>query len=275
MNDIAVSIWLHWHGHPNAMIGLILIQVTYLAAIGPLRKRYSLSNSVNPQHPTLFSAGILVILISILSPLHILSDKYLFSAHMIQHVLLTLLAPPLLVLGTPGWLISPLLKSRYILAASRRLTHPITAIVTFNFIFSVWHVPALYTLAVRYHDIHVGEHVLFMLSAIIMWMPIYSNVKELPRLSNPLQMIYLFIMSIAQIIVFGMVTFSPEALYSHYIEAPRLWNISPLVDQQIGGIIMKVGSGFLFLGLLILAFFRWYREETVSDSQPGGTSSDE
>jgi len=275
VNNIADSIWLHWHGHPNAVLGLILIQLTYLAAIGPLRNKYSLSDSVDPRHPTFFSAGILVIFVAILSPLHVLSDKYLFSAHMIQHVLLTLLAPPLLVLGTPGWLISPLLKSRFILIISRKLTHPITAIVTFNFIFSIWHIPALYALSVKYHNVHVGEHFLFLLSAIIMWMPIYSNTKELPRLSNPLQMIYLFVMSISQIIVFGMITFSTEALYNHYIEAPRLWNISPLVDQQIGGIIMKVGSGFLFLGLLILAFFRWYGEETESDSRTDTASSDQ
>ena len=267
MNNIADSIWLHWHGHPYAVVGLILMQAAYLIAVGPLRNKYSLSDSIEPRHPTLFSAGILVIFVSILSPLHVLSDKYLFSAHMIQHVLLTLVAPPLLVLGTPGWLISPLLKSRFMLIVSRKLTHPITAIVTFNFIFSIWHVPALYTMSVNYHNVHVGEHVLFMVSAIIMWMPIYSNIKELPRLSNPLQMIYLFVMSIAQIIVIGMVTFSTEALYNHYIEAPRLWNISPLIDQQIGGIIMKVGSGFLFLGLLILAFFRWYNEETRSDGR--------
>ena len=275
MNNIADSIWLHWHGHPYAVVGLILMQAAYLIAVGPLRNKYALSDSIDPRHPTLFSAGILVIFVSILSPLHVLSDKYLFSAHMIQHVLLTLVAPPLLVLGTPGWLISPLLKSRFILIVSRKLTHPITAIVTFNFIFSIWHVPALYALSVKYHNVHVSEHVLFIVSAIIMWMPIYSNIKELPRLSNPLQMIYLFVMSIAQIIVFGMITFSTEALYNHYIEAPRLWSISPLVDQQIGGIIMKVGSGFLFLGLLVLAFFRWYSEETRSDGRTDIESSDQ
>ena len=73
-------------------------------------------------------------------------------------------------------------------------------------------------------------------------------------------MMYLFVMSLAQIIVFGIITFASDPIYIHYVDAPRIWNISPLVDQQLGGIIMKVGSGFLFLTLIIIAFFRWFDE---------------
>jgi cytochrome c oxidase assembly factor CtaG len=69
-------------------------------------------------------------------------------------------------------------------------------------------------------------------------------------------------MSLAQIIVFGIITFAPEPIYTHYVDAPRIWNISALLDQQIGGIIMKVGSGFLFLTIIIFIFLKWFDSES-------------
>ena len=260
------SIWLHWHGHPDALIGLTAFLTIYFIGIGPIRKKYNLSPSIDPGQTTLFTTGILVIFLCLLSPLHILSDQYLFSAHMLQHVLLTLVSPPLIILGTPAWLISPLLRNRTVLRIFKLIFHPIAAIVIFNLVFSIWHLPVLYNLSVTFHSIHVGEHILFMLAAFIMWWPLSSKVPELPRLSYPIQLIYLFVMSLAQIIVFGIITFSQEPIYSHYIEAPRIWNISPLWDQQIGGIIMKVGSGFLFLILIIITFFKWFNEGSKDET---------
>ena len=137
-------------------------------------------------------------------------------------------------------------------------------VISFNFIFAIWHIPELYDYSVKYHWIHVSEHILFIFSSIIMWWPLCSKSPEVPRIPYPLQMIYLFVMSLSQIIVFGIITFSTEPLYDHYINAPRLWDITPLLDQQLGGIIMKVGSGFLFLFLLIIVFFKWFKESTTT-----------
>jgi len=260
------SIWLHWHGHPDALIGLSLLLTIYMAAIGPIRKRFNLASTSSPRETTLFTSGVLVIFLCLLSPLHILSDEYLFSAHMLQHVLLTLIAPPLLIIGTPGWFFSPLLKLNVVFRMFKLLLHPVSAIIIFNLVFSLWHFPGLYNLSVTYHSVHVGEHILFMVAAFIMWWPICSKVDELPRLSYPIQLIYLFVMSLAQIIVFGIITFAQEPIYTHYIDAPRIWNISPLWDQQIGGIIMKVGSGFLFLILMIITFFKWFNEGSENDT---------
>ena len=86
-------------------------------------------------------------------------------------------------------------------------------------------------------------------------------MPELPRLSYPMQMGYVFLLSLAQIIVFGAITFAPEPIYQFYVNAPRVWNLSPLADQQIGGLIMKVGGGALFLGIFITLFFKWFNQE--------------
>ena len=124
-----------------------------------------------------------------------------------------------------------------------------------------WHVPALYISSLIIEGVHASEHLMMIFAAVLVWWPLTSMMPELPRLIYPLQMAYLFAMSVAQIIVFGMVTFAPQPIFDFYINAPRIWGLSPLVDQQIGAIIMKVGSGILFLTLMIVVFFKWYNTE--------------
>ena len=94
-----------------------------------------------------------------------------------------------------------------------------------------------------------------------MWWPIFNKSNNLPRISFPSQMIYIFLLSVAQIIVFGIITFSNNPIYEYYEKSPKLWNMTPLIDQQIGGIIMKVGSAILFLTIIIKRFFDWYQNE--------------
>ena len=244
------------------IIGLGLIEATYLVAVGPLRQRYNLSSTVQHLQVLSFTLGILVIFLSLLSPLHVLADKYLFSAHMLQHVLLTLVAPPLIVLGIPHWLIRPLLRPRLTFMVASVFTHPLVAFILFNATFSIWHIPGLYNLSVTNHGIHIFEHLLFMGTAVCMWWPIFSTLDELPRLSYPLRMGYLFLLSLAQLIIFGPIAFSPEPIYQWYSDAPRVWAfMSVMTDQQLGAIIMKIGGALIFISLIINTFFKWYSSE--------------
>jgi len=262
------SIWTHWHPHHEVLLGLGLLELAYFIGIGPLRKRYKLSDQADPRQTATFTVGVLVIFLSLVSPLHVLSDQYLFSAHMLQHVLLTLVAPPLLILGTPGWLLRRLMRPDLVFRTAKIVTHPVPAFVTFNLIFAMSHLPNLYNLSVTNHSLHVAEHLVFITTAVLMWFPIASTVAEIKRLPYPLQMVYLFLMSLAQVIVFAPITFSNVPLYQWYVDAPQIWSISTLVDQQIGGIIMKIGSGLIFMTLLIVVFFRWFeKEETNARSE--------
>ena len=261
MPDVAGSLWTHWHAHPDVLIGLAILEGAYLLGVGPLRERFNLADSVDPRQVATFTAGVLTILVALLSPFHNLSDNYLFSAHMVQHVLLTLVAPPLLILGAPDWLIRPLLRSDWAFRLVRYGTHPVVAFALFNVIFSMWHIPGLYNASVTNHGVHVLEHIVFIAAAMLMWWPLVSNMPELPRLSYPYQIGYLFVLSIAQLILFAPITFSREPLYQHYVDAPRILGMSALVDQQVGAIFMKIGGGGLLMTLLIVAFFRWFRAE--------------
>ena len=105
------------------------------------------------------------------------------------------------------------------------------------------------------------EGLVATVSLLVLWWPIAGMLPEIPRLSYPATIAYLFLLSIAQIIVFAPITFAREPLYQWYASAPRIWGISPELDQQLGAIFMKMGGGILFLVLIIVAFFRWYGRE--------------
>ncbi|MCH8868938.1 MAG: cytochrome c oxidase assembly protein [Chloroflexi bacterium] len=261
MSELAGSLWFQWEGHAGSLLGIALLQGLYLLGVGPLRERYGLSDSIEPRQIATFTAGVVVIFFALTSPIHVLAENFLFSMHMLQHVLLTLVAPPLLILGTPDWLLRPLLRPNWAFRTARIATNPLVTFAAFNMVFALWHFPALYDTSLTIEWMHAFEHALMISTAVLVWWPITSMMPELPRLNYPLQMGYLFAMSVAQIIVFGIITFARHPIYDFYINAPRVWGISPLADQQIGAMIMKVGGGVLFLSIIIYIFFKWYNSE--------------
>ena len=256
------SIWTKWHFHPDVLIGLAVILGLYLWVIGPGRIKLGLSDTpATSKQILMFVSSILIILFSLISPLHELSDNFLFSAHMLQHILLTLIVPPLMVAGVPGWAFKPVMKFRVIASVAKFVTHPIVTFSAFNLTFSFWHFPALYATSVDFHSLHILEHLMFISTAVMMWWPLMSSSKELPALPEPAKMLYLLGLAIAQILVFAPITFSDAPLYEFYVNAPVVWSLSNLQDQQIGGLIMKVGGGVLFMGLFIQIFLRWAKYE--------------
>ncbi len=240
--------------------------VAYLALIGPVRRKFRLGGPVGLRQIGYFALGLFIFLVAEGSPLHVVSEEYLFSAHMLQHILLTLVMPPLLLLGLPGWCFRFLLV-KGVKPIARLLTSPIMALALFNALYTLWHLPILYEAALYNHNVHLLEHVVMTGSAVLMWWPITSNVPELPRISQALQIIYLFFMAAAQIGIFAVVTFAHDVFYAFYGTAPRLWGISPHQDQQLAGIVMKVGGMFVFLYVLTRAFFGWVRQEEENSAR--------
>ena len=177
---------------------------------------------------------------------------------MLQHLLLTLVVPPLLILGTPGWLLRPVLSFGPVLRVGRVVTFPLVAFGMFNAVFALWHLPVFYEATLEIHAVHIVEHLTMMSTAVIMWWPILSPLPELPRLAPLPQMVYLFLLPVAQLIIFGPITFASGVIYPFYGAAPRVWDLSALADQQIGGVIMKVGSMVVFFTVISIVFYRWF-----------------
>ncbi|HEX9077092.1 MAG TPA: cytochrome c oxidase assembly protein, partial [Anaerolineae bacterium] len=228
--------WLwKWSLEPSIWIGVAALVGGYLLARGPWRARFRDAQPVSRAQTILFLVGAIVLLIALVSPLDEISDYYLFSAHMVQHLLLTLVAPPLLLIGTPGWMLRPFLGYKAIAAPARVLTMPLVAFALFNLDFMIWHVPALYEATLENPGIHIVEHLLFIGTALLNWWPILSPLKELPRLPYPAQILYLFLDAVPSTVLGGILVFAPTVLYATYEAAPRIFGISAPDDQLFAG----------------------------------------
>ncbi len=253
--------WFQWHFHPDIVVGVILLEAVYLLGVGPLRNRYRLADAIPYRHVFLFSLGVLILFVALTSPIHHLADEFLFSAHMVQHLLLMLVTPALLITGTPAWLLRPLVRSPIVLAAVRFLTRPMVAFAISASVLALWHVPALYDLALRNEVAHILEHLTFIFSSVIMWWPVLSPLPEVPRASYPVQMVYLFSLTIPMGFIGAAITFSQQVLYPWYDTVPRLWGLSVISDQQIGGLILKIPGALTFMGVMAVVFFKWYSQD--------------
>jgi putative membrane protein len=190
-------------------------------------------------------------------PIHDISDFYLFTGHMVQHLVLTFVTPPLLLLGTPGWMLRPALRFPPVAAVARFVTTPRAAFAIFNLTLATWHLPPMYNSAMYYHPVHIGQHLMFLTTAVIVWWPLLSPLPELPRLSYPGQMLYSFLMTLPMTVVSIFIVYSDHVLYPAYASAPRMWGLSPLEDQRLGGLIMWIPGGLFFYLLASVIFFRW------------------
>ena len=250
-----------WSLHPSVILGTGILGALYFYGIGPYRRRHGLPPASTRQICS-FSAALLVLLLALNGPVHDLSDYYLFSMHMVQHLVLTLLFPPLLLAGIPNWLLIPLLRRPGVLAIGRLLTRPWVAAVLFSASIAIWHLSPFYDLMMRSHEVHIATHLLFMVTATLMWWPVMSPVPELlPRLPSGIAMLYLFLVGIPMQIVAALITFSDGVLYPWYVAAPRMWGLSPLEDQQLGGLLMWIPGNLWMFAAIGVLFFRWAKEE--------------
>jgi putative membrane protein len=249
-----------WSVHPSVLIGTGLLGALYFWGIGPMRRRFGLGPPAAAWQITSFCAALVLLLLSLNGPVHDLSDYYLFSVHMLQHLLLTLLFPPLLLLGIPEWLLRPLIRPPPVLALARLLTRPWVAALLFSVSIAVWHLSPFYDLMMRNHQVHIATHLMFMVTATLMWWPVMSPLPELPRLPSGMGMLYLFLVGIPMQVVAALITFADEVLYPWYVAAPRTWGLSPLDDQQLGGLLMWIPGNLWMFGAIGVLFFRWSRE---------------
>src|SRR5260370_17453679 len=193
MANIGLNFWLtqgSWDS--TIVIGAALIVGLYVYAVGTLRKRHNFEPAGKGQ-VFAFMLGVGLMLLAIVSPLDELGDSYLFSAHMVQHLFLTIVGPPLLLIGTPEWFVRPIVRNKALFAIARFFTYPAVAFVLFNADFFIWHAPALYNATLENQNIHIFEHLTFIIFGLLYWWPIFSPSKDLPRLSIGGQILYLFL----------------------------------------------------------------------------------
>lgn len=237
--------------------------VAYWAALRLLGPRYVEKGDrpASRRQVLLFCLGVVALVVAEGWPLSGLANNYLYSAHMVQHLIFCLVVPPLLLLGTPSWLVRLLVIRPGIFPVMKRITRPIAAAVIFNALLVASHWPAVVNLTLHNQGVHVASHLLLLFAGFILWWPVLSPLSELPRLSYPGQMLYLFVQTIIPTIPASFLTFASTPLYHFYLSVPRAFGISALNDTRISGIIMKLGMGLELWSVIAVIFFRWSSQE--------------
>ncbi len=186
-----------------------------------------------------------MLLLALESPIDVGGDKYLFSLHMLQHVLLSMVVPPLLLLGLPD---------RWLKRAPGRI-HPLWATLLFNGVLTLWHLPFLYEATLRNEPIHVVEHLSFLVTGVLFWWPIIAPAKGRFALSGVGKIAYLGFAGVPPTILGLVFILSRTVLYPFYAAAPRVVALSPLEDQQAAGLIMfGLGNIIYFVAIWIIFF---------------------
>lgn len=252
--------WRHWHNEPYLVGGLILLGWLYAIFTGPLRGRMAPGEPYPMRHAVKFYASLIVFYLAVGSPLDQIGERFLFSAHMVQHSILMYLAPVLMLLGLPAWLVDPVLGRPAFRVAGRIASHPVICGLVFVLVTSLWHAPVLYEWALQDKVVHVLEHIMFFGSALFYWWPQLSPSKVFPPRTYATQMLFQLGIILGLTPVYAYITFSSDILYPTYEFAPRvIANFSASEDQLLAGIIMKIGGMMIALTAVAVSFYHWYQ----------------
>src|SRR5947209_7654548 len=177
-----------WPLHADVMLWMALLEGGYLLLARRGARLHPREQAVTRRQLTLFSLGVLVLWIAAGTPIHDWGERYLFWVHMVEHLLISMVAAPLLLLGTPAWMVRPALTRRRVLPVARVVTFPIVAFALLNLVQVFTHLPPVLDFILLHHPVHFLAHVLLFGTALLMWWPVFSPLPELPRLSFGAQM---------------------------------------------------------------------------------------
>jgi putative membrane protein len=252
------SPWTALDLHADVVAGVAAVAAVWLAAWRARGERPS------RPHAMRFAGALATLLVTLNGPLHALADGYLFSAHMVQHLALTLIVPPLALTGLPGWMTDALLEARWARSVTAVLglaTRPLVALAAYTVALVVWHLPGPYDAALEHHGLHIVQHVTLIAASVLAWWPVLSPSRRLPPLPYGAQILYLFVFGMPMTVVAAMVTGADDLLYGFYAAAPRVASLDPLADQRLGGVLMWVPAGVIPLVAFTVVFFRWAHAE--------------
>lgn len=267
------DVWSAWNADPLITAGLILAAWVYL------RGRRVPAGRADRRRAVLFAGGLAAVAVAILSPLDAVSAA-LASAHMVQHMLLVLVAAPLLALSAPSSLLlrgTPLRLRRALLLAPRRLglrgraaaflRQPVTVALLHVGALWAWHAAALYDAALSHPPLHALEHATFLVTGVLFW-HVVVGARGGARTSQGLGVMLVFGMSLQGVLLSLLLTFAGAPWYDQYASTTAAWNLDPLADQQLAGVIMWIPGGFVYLATALILLVSWIR---TTDGSPEAT----
>ena len=260
--------WRHWHNEPFLVGGLILAGWLYAILSGPLRARLAPGQPYPRGRALSFYSALLIFYLAVGSPLDQVAERFLLSAHMVQHLLIMYPVPLLLLLGIPAWMADPVLSLDRLRTPLRMLFYPVTCAIVSTGLISVWHSPFLYEWTLQDKLVHVGEHLMFLAVSVLYWWPLASPSEVFPAPRYATRMLYVFATEVAMIPVSAYVVFSGDILYPTYEYAPRLIaGFTPADDQLLAGVIMKIAGMAVSLTALAICFFKWSKSSQAAPAR--------
>jgi len=269
--DVAFTFWNLWTFDPLTVAGLSVLFALYTRGLWLSKGR---SGNLFPWwRPTLFYIGWLALLAGAVSPIDGLSGD-LFLMHMIQHMLLMMVGPPLILLGAPVVpvlrglpdvvrykLAIPLLQMRRVRKGLFFVASPLLAWLFFVFTLWIWHIPSVYNNAIQNEALHLLQHSVFIGAGVFFWWTVIDPVRLRARLAYGLRLRYLFRATAQNIALGGIITFSPDVLYTYYERVPRTWGISVADDQTMAGLILWIPGAMMYFTALATIFLVLLRKD--------------
>ena len=241
-----------WYPAWEEVAVLVGLGVAYILAAG--RDRPSLLRSA------LFFSGLVLAFVAVASPVATVAVHYLVSAHLLQNVVLAEWAPALFVLGLGPWVARWVARN----GVARTLTRPLVALPLWLATYACWHIPFAYEAALDNRLLLDLEHLSYMVVGVCLWWPVFQDDPwHLPSGGKAAYLFAAFVLASPLGLLFALL---PSPLYDTYVQAPRLWDLEPLEDQQIGGTLMAVSEAIVFFGLLAYFFVRFMAEEDAGYS---------
>lgn len=245
---------IQWLSDPAVLAPLALLAGIYVWRFRQARREAG-GRGAGALQAAAFAGAMVALLAALVSPIDGLGEDYLFSAHMVQHVLLGDVAPLLLLLALSRVIMRP--ATRRLVRVERALgpfASPITGIVLWLGLMYFWHVPALYDAATEHAGVHLLEHLSFFAAGIALWWPLIQPVPMRRRLTGlqPLGYIGAAKAGLAALGIY--LAWSSAALYPYYAQTPRIWSLSPVEDQNVGGVIMMVEQSMTLVIVMVALF---------------------
>ncbi len=255
-----------WSFEPWVMLGLGLASLIYAAGIVRLYREAGSGRVLDRWHIAAFAAGMVLLFIALCSPLDAAADQ-LFSAHMLQHIFLMMVVPPLLVWGRPAlafvWAFTPAWRKRIgrawsaggLDSASKVLMHPLVVFVLFCGAFIFWHLPRPYAWGIQNEFVHALEHLSFLLTALAFW-TIIIEPSGRRRLDYATTLLFLVVTVVVSDMPGALMVLAPRPLYPIHAEGAATWGLSLMQDQQLAGLIMWIPAGAIYIAAAIWLFVR-------------------
>jgi cytochrome c oxidase assembly factor CtaG len=254
---------LHWFSDPLVLVPLALFAGIYVWRFARAREEEG-GRGAGPLQALAFGAGMLAIVVALVSPIDGLGEEYLFSAHMVQHVLLGDIAPLLILLGLSRVILRP--ATRRLTSVERRLgplASPATGLIAWLVLMYVWHIPALYDAAVEHPLVHLLEHLSFFAAGVALWWPLIQPIPMRRHLTGLQPVAYIGTAKAGLAALGIFLTWSTTAIYPFYENTPRIWGLSPVEDQNVAGVIMMVEQSLTLAVVLVVLFMRMLRQSEI------------